>query len=164
MNLEWQIMPDPVTPDLASTSQSTADTGRSVERGVSGRGLLLPFRRDKKSDFANGQGSDLVHSAVRLTLGTICGSDSSQGELPWRTEFGSLLQQLRMRRNSPALAELARYRIVGPLQRWVPSVRVRSVLVTQEDDRTTISVRWDIVDPTGSKVIIPGLETSVPVG
>jgi phage baseplate assembly protein W len=157
-------MPDPVTPDLASTEQSTADTGRSVDRGVSGRGILLPFRRDKKSDFANGQGAALVTSAVRLALGTICGSDSSQGELPWRTEFGSLLQQLRMRNNSPALAEIARYRVVRALRQWVPSVRVRSVLVTQQGDRTTLSLRWDVIDPAGTKVLIPGLETSVPVG
>lgn len=163
MSLLWQIMPDPVTPDLATVPQSTADTGRSIER-VSGRGITLPFRRDNQSDFANDQGVGLVSSAVRLVLGTVCGSDSSQGELPWRTEFGSLLQLLRMRNNSPALAELARTRVVGPLQRWVPSVRVRSVLVTQKDDTTTISIRWDIVDPTGTKVVIPGLETSVPVG
>lgn len=158
-------MPDPMTIDLVVASQATADTGRSLtSSAISGRGILRPFRRDKKTDFSNGQGAALVRSAVGLVLGTICGSETSHGELPWRTEFGSLVHLLRMRNNSPALAELARNRIVGALQRWVPAVRVRAVLVTQKGDKTTVSTRYDVVDPVGTKVLIAGLETVVPVG
>jgi phage baseplate assembly protein W len=164
MTPAWQIMPDPITSDVFSASQSTAQTGRSVGTGVSGRGVVLPFRRNQKTDFTSGEGGDLVRSAVGLVLGTICGSDSTQGELPWRTEFGSLLHLLRTRNNSPALAELARYHIAGALTRWVPSVRLRSVLVTTGSVSMMISIRYDVVDPVGAKVLVPGLETSVPVG
>lgn len=170
MNPAWQIMPDPITPDIEVPGNATADTGRSAEAGtsagsgVTGRGILRPFRRDGKSDFANGEGEALLRAAVGLVLGTVCASDTTQGELPWRTEFGSLLHLLRMRNNSPALAELARNRVVRALTTWVPAVRVRSVLVRQVADTTTIFIRYDVVDPAGTKVVVAGLETSVPVG
>jgi phage baseplate assembly protein W len=170
VNPAWQIMPDPLTPDLTSAGQATADTGRSVETGasvgsgVTGRGILRPFRRDKKADFANGEGIALIQSAVGLVLGTICSSDTTQGELPWRTEFGSLLYLLRMRNNSPALAELAANRVAGPLKVWVPAVRVRRVRVTQDGDKARLGVGYDVTDPIGTKVLVSGLETSVPLG
>lgn len=169
MNPAWQIMPDPVTPDLDSSSSVQADTGRSIESGgsgsgITGRGILRPFRRDNQSDFANGEGEALIRSAVGLVLGTVCGSDTTQGELPWRTEFGSLLQRLRLANNSPALAELARNRVVTPLRLWLPNVRVRSVVVNQADDAMTIFVRYDVVDSGGTKVLVSGLETAVPIG
>lgn len=170
MNPAWQIMPDPLTPDITSAGSSTADTGRSIETGssvgsgVTGRGILLPFRRDKKADFANGEGIALTRSAVRLVLSTICASDVSQGELPWRTELGSLVHLLRMRNNSPALAELAANRVAGALKTWVPAVRVRSVRVTRDGDKCWLGIRYDIADPIGTKVLVSGLETSVPLG
>lgn len=170
MNPAWQIMPDPLTPDITAEGSPTADTGRSLETGasvgsgVTGRGILRPFRRDKKADFANGEGIALVRSAVGLVLGTICASDVTQGELPWRTEFGSLVHLLRMRNNSPALAELAANRVAGALKTWVPAVRVRAVLVTRNGDKCTIGIRYDIADPIGTKVLVSGLETSVPLG
>jgi hypothetical protein len=69
-----------------------------------------------------------------------------------------------MRQNSPALAELARSRVVGPLTRWIPSVRVTAVVVNQTDETIRVSIHYDVVDPSGTKVLIAGLETSVPVG
>lgn len=157
-------MPDPRTPDLVAAGQTTADTGRSIGSGVTGRGILRPFRRDQNSDFANGEGAALFRSGVGLVLGTICGSQTTQGELPWRTEFGSLVHLLRMRNNSPALAELARNRVARALQAWMPSVRLRSVTTTTDGYKTVVSTRYDIVDPAGTKVLVEGLETSVPVG
>lgn len=163
-------MPDPMTPDLETPGSATADTGRSAESGssagsgLSGRGVLRPFRRDNKSDFSNGEGPALLRAAVGLVLGTVCDSDTTQGELPWRTEFGSLLHLLRLRNNSPALAELARSRVVSALATWIPSVRVRAVLVKQVADTTTVFIRYDVIDPAGTKVLVAGLETAVPVG
>lgn len=168
-SLAWQIMPDPVTPAIDSDPGTVAETGRSLRSGsigsgITGRGILLPFRRNMRSDFASGEGVELVRSAVRLVLGTVCGSDTTQGELPWRTEFGSLTQLLRLRNNSPALAELARHRVVEPLALWVPSVRVREVIVQQNGETMSLTVRYDLVDPIGTKVVVPGLETRVSVG
>lgn len=48
-----------------------------------GRGLVHPFRRDKKQDFAFAEGEELVRSAVGQVLGTASASDFTDGELPW---------------------------------------------------------------------------------
>jgi phage baseplate assembly protein W len=164
MNPAWQILPDPITADVVGVSIARAETGRSITSGTLGRGLIRPFRRAKDGDFASATGVELVQSAVGLVLGTTCGSEVTQGELPWRTEFGTLLQQLRLRANSPALAELARNRVATALARWVPSVRVRTVTVTRAIDTLSLRIVYDIVDPSGSKTVVHGLETSVALG
>jgi len=159
----WQILPDPITPDLESAAITHADTGRSLSIGFSGRGLLVPFQRDGKSDFRSGVSAELTQSAVSLVLGTICGSATTQGELPWRTEFGSLIHLLRMRSNSPALAELSRSVIEQALAQWVPWVQLRRIEVSARADRQTVLIAYDSVDPSG-RVLVPGLETRVALG
>jgi hypothetical protein len=49
--------------------------------------LLIPFRRDKKRDFAVGSGEALLASKVRQALLTEGATARSSGELPWRTNF-----------------------------------------------------------------------------
>jgi hypothetical protein len=46
-------------------------------------GLLTPFRRDKKRDFASGAGEDLLASKVLQALLTEGATPQSSGELPW---------------------------------------------------------------------------------
>jgi len=159
----WQILPDPITPDLESPVIMHADTGRAISVGFAGRGLTVPFQRDGKSDFRAGSSAELTRSAVSLVLGTICGSGTTQGELPWRTEFGSLVHLLRLRVNSPALAELSRSLIAQALARWVPWVQIRRIEVSVQDDRHTVRIAYDSVDPSG-RVLVPGLETQVALG
>jgi hypothetical protein len=72
--------------------------------------LLIPFRRDKKRDFAVGSGEALLASKVRQALLTEGATARSSGELPWRTNFGAGLALLRHQRNDAALKELARLR------------------------------------------------------
>ena len=48
-------------------------------------------------------------------------------ELPWRTEFGSLLHLLRHQRSAAVLEELARVYVVDALKRWEPRVVVTAV-------------------------------------
>jgi hypothetical protein len=52
------------------------------------RGLLIPFRRDEKRDFANGTDDELQRSKARQEALTDGPSPTTQGELPWRTGFG----------------------------------------------------------------------------
>jgi hypothetical protein len=106
-------------------------------------GLLRPFRRDQKADFAAGGAEQLIRSAVGQILGTIGASDTTPGELPWRTEFGSLLHRLRHQKNDTVLQELARVYIVGALKRWEPRVVVTSVQVTRErrDGENVLAIR-----------------------
>ncbi len=54
--------------------------------------LLIPFRRDKKRDFASGTGPDILRSKVLQTLLTQGATSRSSGELPWRTAFGAGLE------------------------------------------------------------------------
>jgi hypothetical protein len=93
-----------------------------------GFGLTRPFQRDLRSDFAAAGGEQLIRSAVGQILGTVGSSDFTQGELPWRTDFGSLRHQ----RNDNVLQELARCYVVDALKRWEPRIVVISVQVTRE--------------------------------
>lgn len=132
-----------------------------------GFGLLRPFRRDRKADFAAAGGEALVRSAVGQILGTMASSDFTQGELPWRTEFGSLLHLLRHQKNDAVLQELARVHVADALKRWEPRVQLTSVQVTRERDRgenvLAIRLRYNIISANvpGNNVIVAGVEQVV---
>lgn len=103
--------------------------------------LLIPFRRDKKRDFAVGSGDALLASKVRQALLTEGATVRSSGELPWRTNFGAGLALLRHQRNDAALKELARVFVRDALKRWVPSAQLVSLAVEQDDAALTLRVR-----------------------
>ena len=161
----------PLVPDLPTASPEAAPqagTERSthdVTQGFLGFGLLRPFRRDLKADFAADGGERLVRSAVGQILGTMASSDFTQGELPWRTEFGSLLHLLRHRRNDAVLQELARVYVVDALKRWEPRVVVTSVQMTRElqegQNVLAIRLRYNLVDRASGAVLLQSLDQTV---
>lgn len=104
--------------------------------------LLTPFRRDRKRDFASGSGGDLLASKVLQALMTNGATPRSSGELPWRTAFGAGLELLRHQRNDAALAELARVQVRDALRRWVPEAELVDVLVSREDAKLQLRVRF----------------------
>lgn len=106
------------------------------------RGLLVPFRRDRKRDFATGTGADLLGSKVLQAVMTAGATPRSSGELPWRTSFGAGLDLLRHQRNDAALAELARVQVRDALRRWVPEAELVGVDVAREDAMLTLRVRF----------------------
>ena len=130
---------------------------------------MRPFRRDQKADFAAAGGEALIKSAVGQVLGTVGASDFTQGELPFRTEFGSLLHLLRHQKNDRVLQELARVYVVDALKRWEPRVRITSVEVTREqldgENVLAIRVRYDVIaaNAPGNNVILAGVEQTVRV-
>ncbi|MBI3184814.1 MAG: GPW/gp25 family protein [Myxococcales bacterium] len=132
-----------------------------------GNGLLRPFRRDAKSDWAAAGGEALVRSSVGQVLGTMAASDFTQGEVPWNTSFGSLLHLLKHQKNDAVLQELARVHVVDALKRWEPRVRVTSVQVSRErqngENVLSIRVRYDLIDRQvpGNNVLLAGLEQTV---
>lgn len=103
------------------------------------RNLLIPFRRDKKRDFASGSGTELLRSKVLQALLTAGATVRSSGELPWRTAFGAGLELLRHQRSDAALFELARVQVRDALRRWVPEADLVSVRV--EHSGTTLMLR-----------------------
>jgi phage baseplate assembly protein W len=106
------------------------------------RGLLAPFRRDRKRDFASDDGDELLTSKVLEVLSTDGGTVRSSGELPWRTAFGTPLQLLRHQNNDVALGELARVYVRDALQRWVPEATLVAVAVEREGAVLTLQVRY----------------------
>ena len=106
------------------------------------RGLLVPFRRDRKRDFATGTGANLLGSKVLQAVMTAGATPRSSGELPWRTSFGAGLDLLRHQRNDAALAELARVQVRDALRRWVPEAELVGVDVAREDATLTLRVRF----------------------
>lgn len=105
-------------------------------------GLLAPFRRDRKRDFASGSGGELLASKVLQALMTAGATPRSSGELPWRTAFGAGLDLLRHQRNDAALAELARVHVRDALKRWVPEAELVEVAVSREDATLQLRVRF----------------------
>ena len=103
--------------------------------------LLIPFRRDKKRDFAVGSGEALLASKVRQALLTEGATARSSGELPWRTNFGAGLALLRHQRNDAALKELARVYVRAALTRWIPGATLVSLTVEQDGPAVTLRVR-----------------------
>jgi phage baseplate assembly protein W len=114
-----------------------------------GFGLVRPFRRDGRADFLAAGGEPLIRSAVGQILGTIGASDVTQGEVPWRTDFGSLLYRLRHQKNDSVLQELARVYVVDALRRWEPRIVVTAVTVGREqhdgENVLAIRIRYDVI-------------------
>lgn len=114
-----------------------SEVGTNIARA----GLLAPFRRDRKRDFASGTGLDLLVSKVVQVLATEGDTPRSSGELPWRTAFGAGLHLLRHRNNDAALRELARVQVRDALRRWVPSAVVTFLDVRRDGSALLIRLR-----------------------
>lgn len=134
---------------------------------VLGFGLLRPFRRDRKADFAADGGDALIRSAVGQILATRASSENVQGELPWRPEFGSLLYLLRHQKNDSVLQELARVYVVDALKRWEPRVLVRMVGIAREqqegEDILAVNVGYSLItrNVPGNQVVLPAFQQTV---
>lgn len=97
-----------------------------------GNGLVRPFQRDAKSDFANASGVDLVKACVGQILGMVGTSPKQQGELEWDPERGSVLYLLRHQQNNLVLQELGRLYVVDALRKWEPRIRVKRAQITRD--------------------------------
>lgn len=151
--------PSPVDSDSTGTAALLAgSTGRPR------RGLLVPFRRGA-ADFVSGEGADLINGEIQQVLGIRCSSATTQGELPWRTDFGSLIQHARHRNNDAVLEALLTQWAVDAVARWLRYVRVTRTLLERRKDpngnETIASLRvfWEAVT-RGGQVIGSG-STSV---
>lgn len=136
-----------------------------------GYGILRPFRRDRKLDWAAAGGARLVQACAGQVLGTRASSEFTEGELPWRTEFGSLLYLLRHREIDETTQQLARVYSAEALARWEPRVRVTRVEVLGEEvdglGKVALSVKVGFTlitgNAPGNAVVLPGLEVEVPL-
>ena len=88
--------------------------------------LLIPFRRDKKQDWAHASGDALLKSKIIQALAT-------EGEMPWNTAMDSGLNRLRHQQNNDVLSELARVYVQDALSKWVPEVEMVDVAAEQQE-------------------------------
>jgi phage baseplate assembly protein W len=165
--LTWPLTPDPALPAVTPATSASSAAAASVARGLPaflGRGILRPFTRDQKSDFAVGDGLALLNACIGQVLGTKGRSVHGTGELPWRGDFGSRLHLLRHRNNSAALHAFASVAVQEAIDAWEPRVRVTDVAVLDTANPRVLVVRvlYDLVDRSG-RVVLRGGETSVPI-
>ena len=160
---------EPPTPVGGGTGQSDAAAVLATDAFL-GVGLLHPFRRDLKSDFASGTGAALVTSNLRQILGTKGATARRPGEVRWRSRFGSQLHTLRHVSNNPAVPELARLYVVDAVRRWEPRARIKDVRLEKLSGTSAkrghiLHVRYDLVDVSaGQRVIERDVNVSLPVG
>ncbi len=95
-------------------------------------GLTIPFCRASR-DLGTAEDAELLRAKIRQVLLTEGATARSEGELPWRTNFGSGLHLLRHQNNAAVLGELARVYIRDALRKWLPVVEVVSVSASQKD-------------------------------
>lgn len=119
------------------------------------RGLLAPFRRDRKRDFASDDGDDLLASKVLEVLATEGATTRSSGELPWRTAFGTPLQLLRHQNNDVALAELARIYVRDAFRRWLPDAEVVRITVERDGAVLALQIRFRAAGRADRSVRVP---------
>jgi phage baseplate assembly protein W len=162
--LVWPLLPDeePLAPTGAAAAEVAAATAERGQLAFLGFGILRPFRRDEKNDFANAGGLRLLDVRLSQLLATKADSTAGPGELPWRTEFGSRLHILRHRNNSDALSELAAVIVAEAVERWeknvvVVDVTAERVSVKGSPRERTLLVRltYKIVDQSGADLTTP---------
>lgn len=132
-----------------------------------GRGILLPFQRDLKNDFANGGGRRLVQSAVKFVIGTDAQGELAEGEIPWRPEFGSLLYLLKHRKGR-IVNELIRQYAQDALARWEPRIVITNVSGVDFDRQrrlasAKLSVSLINENNPRNQVLIEGVEVEIPI-
>ena len=109
-----------------------------------GTGIICPFRRDNKNDFANASGLDLLKSDIAELLGLIGPSATQPGELPWDTERGTRLLTLKHRHiHSEMVRADAAQMSSGVLRKYEPRVQVGPTNITvREDNVLMVSVSY----------------------
>lgn len=154
---------------LVDATPSPLDRVTKLSSNVTGRGLIRPFRRDDKNDFANAESVELVKACVGQILGMMGSSEISQGELEWDPERGSLTYLLRHQKNDLVLQELGRVYVIDALRRWEPRLLVRAASVTREKtdsgDETILLIRllYDIISTNvpGNNVLVKDVKQTV---
>lgn len=170
MSVSYALLPPPGAPPpppnpIAITS--TSILGPTVPAFL-GAGLVRPFMRDQKNDWANDNGLPVIQSCVGQILGTKASDDTgaNQGELAWRPTFGSRLYLLQHRKG-PILAQMARVYVVDALSKWEP--RVTNVRVTAAFFPSQYLLRIDLLydviarNVPGNQVLFPGVAQQVAV-
>lgn len=162
----FPLLDEPPAPAPRAMYTGGTTIGDELQLGV---GLLAPFRRDLRVDFAAGSGDALVRSAIAQVLLTRADDGKASGELPWRPEFGSLLHRLQYLAIDESYAALVRTRVVGAISLWEPRVRIDDVSVVRSQNargeiQAYIHVIYRIVQSGAARTLSAPQHLDVPVG
>lgn len=155
----------PEATTTASGSAAAASSGKAGGEADAflGYGLITPFQRDGKTDFASAGGARLLRSVVGQILGMRAWGPGIQGELPWRQDLGSQLERVRYKKGI-VLQELSRVYVQDALEKHDPRIRVsRTVLEFNQETRVqTIRVFFDLinVNAPGNQVLLKDAEVT----
>ena len=120
-----------------------------------GRGVLCPFQRDGKNDFANGTGESLLKSDIGELLGIMGPTQNSPGEVPWNTELGSSIHTLKHRKlHAEMTRAMAEMMTAGVVRRFERRVRVGPTTATPDMNRSALEVRTSFT-PLGTRPAEP---------
>lgn len=122
-----------------------------------GQGIICPFQRDAKNDFANAGGDDLLRADIGELLGIKGPSAKEPGELPWDPDRGSRLDTLRHRRlHTEMMRGMAEQYSAGPIRKYERRVRVGPVRIEREEKTLRIEVSYQPVGTqTGQLQTVP---------
>lgn len=102
-----------------------------------GSGIVCPFQRDGKGDFANATGMRLLKSDIGELVGIVGASLQDPGELPWDPDRGSRIRSLRHRHlHAEMTRALAEQYVATPIRVYEPRVRMGPVRISVPEDRT----------------------------
>lgn len=108
-----------------------------------GRGIICPFRRDGKGDFANADGLDVLRSDVGELLGIQCATATEPGELSWDMDRGANFTPLKHRHlHSDMVDALADQSASGSLMKWEPRARLLRVGVTRDENTLSCHITY----------------------
>lgn len=133
-----------------------------------GSGLVRPFIRDKKNDFANDTDVNLIRACVGQILGTRAGDPggATQGELLWRPNFGAKLYLLKHARDE-IITSLGAIYVKDALSQWEP--RVTNVIAQVNFSRPTLTATIDLIydiiakNNASNQVLISGVDQNLSI-
>lgn len=97
------------------------------------QGLLFPLQRDGRGDFLTSKNlNELIVAAIKQVLGVRGAGPVTQGELPWRTQFGSQTYRLRHSNNDEALVDIVKYFVLDALAKFETRILLLDTQITQE--------------------------------
>lgn len=109
-------------------------------------GILLPFRFGPDGNPVMGSGTDLRESRVALALGTTATGPKFEGELPYDTEFGSRMEELRQRNVDDVFRPLAAVYALDALAYAMPQEKVVGDPKMTEPERGSVELLFHTKD------------------
>jgi len=131
-----------------------------------GHGIICPFIRDGKGDFAHGTGRALLRSDIAELIGIIGPTATTPGELPWNTEIGSRVLLMKHRRmHVEMIRATADQMAAGVVRRWEKRARPGPTEVVVDYNRQEMRLRFSYI-PLGRSTAqgVESVEFTVPQG